>query len=74
MSPHQQNEPARSNEYKERDVCGHCAGVTRHEPWCITRNALVRYAYEAVSRATLLTLEDELILHALGVEWSPNGV
>ncbi len=74
MSPHQQNESIRRNQYTEGAVCGHCAGVTRHEPWCITCNAVVRYAYEAVSRATLLTLEDELILHALGVEWSPHGV
>ncbi len=74
MSTRPQNELARSNQSSEGSICGHCACATRHEPWCITRNALVRYAYEIVSRATLLTLEDELILHALGVEWSPHGV
>ena len=31
---------------------------------------VVRYAFEAASAAGHLTLGDELILHALGVEWS----
>jgi hypothetical protein len=45
-------------------------GVIRHEPWCITCNALVRYAYEIVIEPGTLKLADQLILHALGVEWS----
>lgn len=70
MSTRQQNESARGNERSEGLACDHCAGVTGHQPWCITRSALVRYAFGAVARASLLTLGDQLILHALGVEWS----
>ena len=74
MAPHQQNESARSYQYSEGPTCDHCASVIGHEPWCITCNAVVRYAYEVVSRENLLTLEDELILHALGVDWSGRAV
>lgn len=73
MPKGQQNELVPSNQYCEGPICDHCAGVTAHEPWCITCNAVVRYAYGVVSYANLLTLGDELILHALGVEWSPRG-
>ena len=71
MSTSQQNESASGNQ--SRISCDHCAAVTSHEPWCIVSNAIVRYAYGIVSRASLLTLGDELILHALGVRWSPRG-
>lgn len=74
MSKRQQNELVRSSQCNEGLSCDHCAGVIAHEPWCITCNTVVRYAYEAVSRGSLLTLEDELILHALGVEWSARGL
>jgi len=74
MSIRQQNESVHSNQYSESSVCDHCAGVTDHEPWCIMRNALVRYAFGVVSRTSQLTLEDELILHALGVEWAGRGL
>ena len=40
-------------------------GGIRHEPWCITCNALVRYAYEIVIEPGTLKLADQLILHAL---------
>ena len=70
MSTRQQNELARGNHYGEGSICDHCAGGTGHEPWCITCNAIVRYAFAAVSRDNHLTLGDELILHALGVQWS----
>jgi hypothetical protein len=33
----------------------------------------VRYAFEAASGAGHLTLGDEVILHALGVEWSEKA-
>jgi hypothetical protein len=69
MSTRQQNEPARSNQYSEGSICNHCASVSGHESWCITCNALVRYAFGAAARASHLTLGDELILHALGVAW-----
>ena len=70
MSTCQQTESTRSNQCSESSICDHCAGVTSHEPWCITCNVVVRYAFEAASAAGRLTLGDELILHALGVEWS----
>lgn len=59
-----------SNQYSADSECEHCSGVVRHEPWCITRNQSVSYAYEAILDPGKLTLEDELILHALGVAWS----
>jgi hypothetical protein len=71
----QQNESdsGSNNQQVERPICDHCAGITDHERWCITRNAVVSYAFGIVSRASLLTLGDELILHALGVRWSRRG-
>ncbi len=59
-----------SNQYTADSACEHCSGVIRHEPWCITRNQTVCYAHEAILDAGKLTLEDELILHALGVAWA----
>jgi hypothetical protein len=70
MSARQQTELSRTNPLTVGPVCDHCAGVTSHETWCITCNAVVRYAFGAVSDGGHLTLGDELILHALGVEWS----
>lgn len=70
MSTHQQTESFRSNQLTTGPVCDHCEGVTSHETWCITCNAIVRYAYGAASNSFRLTLGDELSLHALGVEWS----
>ena len=52
--------------------CEHCGGAGRHEKWCITRDAFVRYAYTAVLDPERLTLRDRLILHALGVSWAQN--
>ena len=59
-----------SNQYNAETECEHCSGVVRHEPWCITRNASVAYAYAVVVDAANLTYEDQLILHALGVAWT----
>ena len=70
MSTRQQSESSRSNQDSAGSICDHCAGVTSHETWCITCNAVVRYAFGAVSDGGHLTVGDELILHALGVEWS----
>jgi hypothetical protein len=50
-------------------TCLHCERVTRHEHWCLTQNADVRYAFQAAIYPHLLTLQDSLILHALGVTW-----
>ena len=70
MSPRQQTELSRTNQLTAGPVCDHCAGVASHESWCITCNAIVRYAYGAVIDGGRLTLGDELSLHALGVEWN----
>jgi hypothetical protein len=48
-----------SNQYSADSACGHCDGVIRHEPWCITQNPSVHYAYEVV-----LT---PLLIRALGI-------
>jgi hypothetical protein len=61
-----------SNRYSADSTCEHCSGVIRHESWCITPNSLVLYAYEAVLDPEKLTLEDQLILHALGVRWTSH--
>ncbi len=58
-----------SNAYSADAACEHCAGIIRHEPWCITRSDVVSYAYEAILEADKLSLGDQLILHALGVAW-----
>lgn len=70
MSIRQQIESSCSIQLSAGSVCNHCAGVTSHEPWCITCSAVVRYAYGLVLDRGQLTVGDELILHALGVEWS----
>jgi len=58
-----------SNRYSADSACEHCEGVVRHEPWCITQNTIVSYAYRAILDPSTLTVHDELILHALGVTW-----
>ena len=73
MSTRQQTELSRNNQYSAGPICDHCAGVTSHETWCITCNALVRYAFGAASDHGRLTLGDELSLHALGVEWTAEA-
>lgn len=70
MSTRQQTESSRSNPDSTVAVCNHCAGVHSHEPWCVTCNAVVRYAFGLASEGGHPTLGDKLILHALGVEWS----
>lgn len=57
------------NCYCAETACEHCAGVVRHEPWCITVNSLVYYAYQIVVEPSQLTLFDQLSLHSLGVTW-----
>ena len=59
-----------SNQYSADSACAHCDGVIRHEPWCITQNANVEYAYRAVSHPRQLSPGDCLILHALGATWT----
>ncbi len=59
-----------SNRYSAAEACEHCQGVIRHESWCIMQNPRVLYAYQAILDPTQLTLQDRLILHALGVAWN----
>ena len=61
-----------SNQYHAQKACEHCNGVVRHESWCITRDALVQYAYGVVVNPETMTLTDRLILHALGASWVEN--
>jgi len=61
-----------TNKYAAEAACEHCGGVVHHEEWCITSNRKVAYAYEIVLDPGKLTIEDTLILHALGVAWKQN--
>ena len=62
-----------SNKYSANSACVHCEGVIRHESWCPVQNTNVYYAYQAVSQPGLLSLGDQLILHALGVAWAAEN-
>ena len=65
----------RSNQYAASSACEHCGAIGRHEPWCITCDAAVQYAYGVVLEPDKkLTLIDRLILHALGVVWGKARV
>jgi len=59
-----------SNQYNAQSACEHCGRPPQR--WCITRDAIVRYAYGAVLDPEKLTLCDRLILHALGASWEKN--
>ena len=61
-----------NNQDDPKTACEHCGGVIRHERWCITCDALVRYAYDAVAQPEKLSVADRLILHALGVLWEES--
>ena len=58
-----------SNRYHAQAACEHCEGIIRHEPWCITRDPVVFYAFEVVADPSKLTVGDSLILHSLGARW-----
>ena len=62
-----------SNRYNAEAACEHCQGIIRHEPWCITRDPIVYYAYQIVLDASKLTFSDSLILHSLGVKWEAKS-
>ena len=59
-----------SNRYHAQAACKHCDGVIRHEPWCITRDPDVYYAYQIVVDPGTLTPGDAIILHSLGAAWT----
>jgi hypothetical protein len=63
-----------SNQYSADSACVYCEGVIRHESWCLEQNADVHYAYQAVSEPDLLSLGDQLNLHALGVAWTAEKI
>jgi hypothetical protein len=68
--PTQSEPPLRHcNRYTADSACLHCDGVIRCEPWCATQSENVNYAFQLLSDATLLSLVDQLSLHALGVAW-----
>jgi hypothetical protein len=62
-----------SNRYSSDRACEHCEGIIRHEPWCITNNEVIRYAYQAVLNAENLSVGDHISLHALGARWVANA-
>jgi hypothetical protein len=59
-----------SNRYSADSACAHCEGIIRHQPWCVTQNTSVQYAYQAVTDTGQLSPGDHLILHALGAAWT----
>jgi len=60
------------NRYSAQEACEHCAGVIRHEPWCIAMDASVAYAYQIITQPEKLSVADALVLHALGVVWEES--
>jgi hypothetical protein len=62
-----------SNRYNAQGACEHCGGVVCHEPWCMTLNTEISYAYKIVMDPAALTVGDHLILHSLGATWSKQG-
>jgi hypothetical protein len=69
MSTPDQQPLSFSNRYCPDSACAHCDGILRHEPWCATLNVNVYYAHRAALFPDHLSLEDRIILHALGVAW-----
>jgi hypothetical protein len=71
-----------SNKDSTDSACGHCDGILRHEPWCITQNASVQYAYQVISDPShlsrvppsQLSRVDHLSLHALGAAWTAKRI
>jgi len=70
MSFSEQSTWHHSNRYTADAARPHCVGLVGHEPWCVTQNADVRYAFEVAFYPDRLTVLDVLILHALGVSWA----
>jgi hypothetical protein len=63
-----------SNQYSADSACGHCDEFLCHEPWCVTQNASVQYAYQVISDPSHLSRGDHLILHALGAAWTAKRI
>src|SRR5271163_933047 len=69
MSTHDQQPLMLSNRYSSDSACAYCDGIIRHESCCATQNANVYYARQAAMFPNQLSLEDRIMLHALGVAW-----
>lgn len=69
MSTRQQTELSGTNQFAAAPVCDHCAGVTSHETWCITCNAIVRYAYAAVMDGSRRLSE----MNSVCTPWGSSG-
>ena len=63
-----------NNQYSADSACGRCDGVLRLEPWCVTQNASVLYAYQVISDPSHLSRGDHLILHGLGAAWTAKRI
>ncbi len=59
-----------NNRFHADSACEHCHGILRHEPWCITVDPAVYYAYQIVADPTKISPADAMILHSLGVSWT----
>ena len=66
------NSSHQSGRYNAGTACEHCQAIMDHEPWCVTKDPRVCYAYEIVAEASKMTLADTLILHSLGVVWAES--
>jgi len=63
-----------NNQHRDPEsACTHCEGIVRHELWCATQSAIVQYAMTAFLDPDQLSIEDELILHGLGVTWKAEA-
>ncbi len=58
-----------ANKYAAEAACEECGGVVRHAPWCALCNPVMAYANEILQDGSKLSIQDQLILHALGVAW-----
>ena len=58
-----------SNQVSAASACEHCQGIIRHEPFCLTLNSRVLYAYEIILDACKLTPGDQFFC----TEWAWSG-
>ena len=54
-------------------VIGVARSAVHHEPWCMTLNTEIFYAYKIAVDPTALTVGDALILHSLSAAWAMQG-
>lgn len=58
-----------TNQYNVAKACEHCEGVVRHESWCVSESPAIYYAWAIVHYSGIVTEEDRIHLHGLGVAW-----